>query len=238
MNPQDTELNEQDQELESMASILDRVEQDRMGARYKPADTGSDLATDGTPPSLEDEDVTLTPDGRVQTVPLQAQIAERRKRQDAEARLAELEKQAGVQREPNVDDSHQAVALRLNMSEELAQASHADYDEVVSPLLQMLEAKPELLQDILHEPHPAEILYRLGKQWQLVDRAGGIDSIADQQFRAGYDSAMAEQDANMRAYKAKMEAELLPPSFAEVSAPGMREDLEVRDTPLHVLLGD
>lgn len=128
---------------------------------------------------------------------------ERRKRQEAEARIAALEaqyQQAAAQPEQPVDfwdnpqgviatQVQQAVAQalqaekqqqelqRISASEEQAKAKYADYDDAFHAFRQAVQANPALAQQMARESDPAEFAYRKGKTALELERVGSIEEL-------------------------------------------------------------
>jgi hypothetical protein len=119
----------------------------------------------------------------------QAVLDERRKRQDLEKKLAELEArlqpQAPPQPKPEPVDwfaspEQAAQALqaqfaesmfqtRVHTSERIIRKEHPDYDEVSALFAKRAESDPHLLQQLYNHPFPAEFAYEIGKQIKMLE---------------------------------------------------------------------
>lgn len=139
-------------------------------------------------------------------VPRKAIIDERRKRQELERKLAELEAER-VQAKPHeapaetdwyANPEQAAAQMRFEManqvyqtkvyqSERVMKAEHQDYDEVSAIFAEVAKADPNLARQVFEHPFPAEFAYQTGKRIQLLNDIGN--------------------DPN--AYRAKLEAEIL-----------------------------
>ncbi len=127
-------------------------------------------------------------------------VAERRKRQEAEARFAELERKiaemqaakAPVEPQappPSIWEDDQAalahhqrqtleqarVLSRLETSEMLARQAHADFGEVFEPMNRFLAENPALTQQAMQQPHPWEFAYKAYKNNQTMTELGALD---------------------------------------------------------------
>lgn len=158
------------------------VERDEQG-RFKPKGEN-----EGAPPAPED---------RASKGQEAAIVAERRKRQEAEARIADMERRLAELSAPKQPEApppsiweddraalehHQRQTLeqarvlsRLETSEMLARQSHADFGEVFQPLNQFLNENPALMQRALTEPHPWDYAYKAYKNNQTLVELGAID---------------------------------------------------------------
>ena len=121
-------------------------------------------------------------------VPRKAVIEERRKRQDLERKLAELEAQRAPARPPEpqaeapdwyANPEQAAAVMRFEMqnqiyqtkvyqSEKAMKAEHQDYDEVSTIFAEVAKADPNLARQVFEHPFPAEFAYQAGKQIQLM----------------------------------------------------------------------
>lgn len=144
---------------------------------------------------------------------LRATEEERRKRQDLERRLAELEKpkeKTGEKKsfwdepdarlkatEDNVEQrlSQKELNIILRTSEMIARSKYKDFDEKVETFAGVLKETPGLHAQWLASPDPAEFAYRTGEKTKLLKDAGSIDE-----------------------YKAKLEVELRQKLEAEYKA--------------------
>lgn len=158
-------------------------------------------------PATEPEPVTPTePVDDVQRGQYAALKDERRKRQEAEARAADLEAkwlQAQRQAQPQeaeIDfwDNPQAVigqqfqqfkqqlrqelrqeqiTERIDASEVQARSKYADYDDALHAFRQAVQANPTLAQQMTASPDPAEFAYKKGKTALDLERVGSIDDL-------------------------------------------------------------
>lgn len=132
-------------------------------------------------------------------VPRQAVIDERRKRQDLERRVAELQEQVqrfnqpqppeAKQPEPDWWQDPQTAAQHLQSqvqnqmqarlyqqavytSEKILRQQHQDYDEVANLFAEAAKQDQRLLQQVLEHPFPAEFAYKAGRQIKLMQEIG------------------------------------------------------------------
>ena len=144
---------------------------------------------------------------------LRATEEERRKRQDLERRLAELEKpkEKTVEKksfwdepdarlkatEDNVEQrlSQKELNIILRTSEMIARSKYKDFDEKIEEFAAVLQKTPGLHAQWIASQDPAEFAYRTGEKTKLLKDAGSIDE-----------------------YKAKLEVELRQKLEAEYKA--------------------
>lgn len=122
-------------------------------------------------PPAEEEDAD-------KSVPVKALVEERRKRQELEKRLAEIERQqpsdqAQLGREP--DEPLDPVRQRLDLSVEYAREQFPDYEDAESAFIEAVQAYPrgrELYQKMLEDRHPARFAYQIGQQLLALREIG------------------------------------------------------------------
>ena len=119
---------------------------------------------------------------------------ERRKRQQLEARLAELEKKKAETKDDGTpktfwDDPEGALAkhrqemqqtvvqTKLATSEAIARSKYSDFDEKIADFGEILQQTPGLHIQWLQSPDPAEFAYKLGKNHLELKDAGSIDAL-------------------------------------------------------------
>lgn len=124
-------------------------------------------------------------------VPRKAVMDERRKRQELERKLADLESQRSPKKqEPQADppdwyaDPEQAAQrMQFEMNNRLYQAAvyqsekvmksqHDDYDAVAAVFAEVATADPNLARQLFEHPFPAEFAYQTGKRIQLLREIG------------------------------------------------------------------
>lgn len=165
---------------------------------------------------------------------LRAAEEERRKRQELEKRLAELEKPKEPPK-PFWDDPEGAVggikqgveeakqfareeSLRtvLRTSEILARQRYQDFDAKLERFGQLLQANPALQAQWLQNPDPAEYAYKTAKNILDIEEAGGLDAMRqkiEKETRAKIETELKEREERIKAERAK-----LPPSLTEARA--------------------
>lgn len=119
----------------------------------------------------------------------QAVLDERRKRQELEKKLAEIEarlqpqRQAPTQQEQpdwfaSPEQAAQAMQAqfaesmfqtRVATSERILKKEYEDYDEVVEVFSKQASKDPNLLQQLYNHPFPAEFAYQVGTQIKLME---------------------------------------------------------------------
>lgn len=120
---------------------------------------------------------------------------ERAKRQAAEARIAELERQNAAPPEPLPsiweDDAawqqgfgNQVVSTavqqatfnaKLDMSEMMVRAANPDFEDVKAEFLRLAEENPALRQQALADPHPWDRAYKIAKNHKAIAELGATD---------------------------------------------------------------
>lgn len=125
---------------------------------------------------------------------LAAAQEERRKRQDLERRLAELEKPKEQKTEEpksfwddpeghlkkHTQEVHQtALATRISVTEAMAREKYKDFDQAVEIFAQALQETPGLHAQWLASANPAEFAYRVGKNTRELREAGNIDALRE-----------------------------------------------------------
>lgn len=184
---------------------------------------------------------------------LRAAEEERRKRQELERRLAELEKPKPQEVDDNnfLQDpvghlnrrfetfeqklSQSEMNVKLATAEAIARTRYKDFDENVQEFAQVLQATPGLRETWLASPDPAEFAYRFGERTKLVREAGSLDGL----------KAKIEKETRARLeaeYKAKQEElekqrAALPGSLSDVRGASTRQQpVYTGPTPLEDIL--
>lgn len=125
-------------------------------------------------------------------VPQKALLDERRKRQELERKLKELEEKLTVpapkeepQPAPNWELEPQQAASyfqqqvdiaryqdRVAITEEMLRDKHSDYDEVAAIFAAAAKENPQLAAQIFRAPNPARFAYQEGKRLKLLQEIG------------------------------------------------------------------
>jgi hypothetical protein len=158
---------------------------------------------------------------------------ERRKRQDLERRMSELEaarQQPQGEKKTFWDDPeaalqnfqnqlHQqtnkvATETRLQTTEMLARSRYNDFDEKVQGFSELMENTPGLYQQWIAAPDPAEFAYKTAKTHMELKRVGDIDNLRssiEKELRAKLEQEMVEKERAR-----KQEIDSLPRSLSDV----------------------
>lgn len=123
-----------------------------------------------------------------------AVIGERKRRQEAEAKLAALEAQLQANQEPAAPppsiwedeqaarqyDQQQTVSqatfnARLDMSEMLASQNHDDFDDKKAKFVEMMSQNPALQRQALEAKHPWEKAYQIAANAMRMEALGAVD---------------------------------------------------------------
>lgn len=123
-----------------------------------------------------------------------AYIGERRRRQEAEARIAELEARLQPQEAPPSIFEDENAALqhfggqvvttavqqatqnaKLDMSEMLARQANPDFDAMKETFLNLMAENPTLQRQALADPHPWAKAYQIAKTHATMQQVGATD---------------------------------------------------------------
>lgn len=134
------------------------------------------------------------------TIPLKGYMAEKQKRQEYEARVADLERQLAERSQPKepeappapppsiwedeqgfnnhiVSQAVQQASLnaRLDMSEMMVRQANPDFEEVKAEFLEMGKLNPTLVQEALADPHPWNKAYQIAKNARTMKDLGATN---------------------------------------------------------------
>jgi hypothetical protein len=184
---------------------------------------------------------------------LRAAEEERRKRQDLERRLAELEKPKPAQEDKKTfwDDpeghlksfetsleqklTQREMNVKLATAEAIARTKYKDFDDNVQEFAQALQATPGLRESWLAAPDPAEFAYRFGERTRMIREAGSLDSLREKIEKETRAKLEAEYKAKQKELEAQREA--LTPSLSDVRGAAKREQpVYTGPTPLDDIL--
>ena len=163
-----------------------------------------------------------------------AAMDERRKRQAAEAKLAELQTtqakpkdeaekktfwddpEAALEafRKKTLDETRQqGINTRLSTSELIARSKYQDFDEKVEIFKELMGQNPGLYQQFSNSPDPGEFVYKTAKFHKDLQGAGNIDNLRAQiekETRIKIESELKEKEA-----KLKKERDALPGTLSD-----------------------
>ena len=157
-------------------------------------------------------------------------IAERRKRQEAEARYAELlAQQQKPTAKPSVfDNEDAAISARVNesngpireaiykLSVKTARAIYKDFSEAEGAFLEAMDRDPRLIEGLRASDDPGEYIYSMGIHVrELADVGGDLMKYRDKVIAASQ-AKLDEQAKQMAAMAAELET--LKKSQAELAA--------------------
>lgn len=185
---------------------------------------------------------------------LRAAEEERRKRQDLERRLAEIERakpQPEGEKKTFWDDpeghlksfeqsleqriSQREMNAKLATAEAIARSKYKDFDENVQEFAGALQATPGLRDSWLASPDPAEFAYRFGERTKMIREAGGLDELRTRIEKETRAKLEAEYKAKQKELDAQREA--LTPSLSDVRGAAKREQpVYTGPTPLEDIL--
>jgi hypothetical protein len=160
-----------------------------------------------------------------------AMIEERRKRQELERKLQELQQQP-PQGEAKTfwDDPENALqsvlgqvskavtTTKMDTAEMIARSRYQDFDQKIDIFADILQNTPGLREQWMSAPDPAEFAYRTGDNFLKLQQAGNIDNMKANLEKEIRIKIEAEMKAKQEAEKAQRDA--IPGSLSNVqSAP-------------------
>ncbi len=127
-----------------------------------------------------------------------ATLGERRRRQEAEQRLAALEQELQALKAPQApppdifEDTqgwqqnfggqvvstavqHASLNATLNMSEMLTRRDHEDFEEMKADFLELAQQNPSLREEALADPDPWAKAYKIAKAHRTMKDLGAVD---------------------------------------------------------------
>lgn len=207
--------------------VAEEVADEEMGEEMQ------DVVPDTEPePEPVKAEVTPTPEPKQETAPVSALIAERRKRQELEARLRELE-----QAQPKPDfyaDPEKYIDSRLSertlqMSAAMVEAQHPDFKEKLAVFLEAAADNPLLQAEIERHPHPALYAYQQAQRIEEFRQLKDVDGMKaklraeiEAQVRAEYEAKQAQRQAQ----KASLPPDLTNARATRTPEPAVNASLE------------
>lgn len=166
-------------------------------------------------------------------VPVRALQEERRKRQELEKRLSELEQAKPAEVKPNLfedpDNWEKALDARLEqrlsavrqeseqkflvLVEQAAMARHTDFKDMAQVFAETAKVTPGLIDEARNAPDPAEFIYQAGRNLKRVQEAGSIEALIEK----------AREEGRQEALKGRVTPKI-PESLTEITgAPAERQ---------------
>lgn len=146
-------------------------------------------------------------------------IDERRKRQELEARLREMEAKQPEEKVSVFDDEDKAIGSRVseqtrhlreslfNQSMQIARLVYKDnFSEAENAFMEAAEGNPALYEGLRNSPNPGEYIYTVGLQFRELADVGGDFVKYREKVGSQYQTQLAEKDAQLAAMKAELEA--------------------------------
>ena len=178
-----------------------------------------------------------------------AVIAERRKRQELEKRLAEIEAaQREAPKRPDVFDDQdgafnhvqqqlqsEMVNMRLEFAQEMMRDAHPDYDELEAEFIEMARENPVLQAELRNSRNPARYAYETARKARAAQELQNIDAYKEK-LKA---ELRAELEAEIKASREAEESKLskkrqaIQPSLTTVK--GVQTHIEDEDDSLQAL---
>jgi len=176
-----------------------------------------------------------------------AMLEERRKRQEIERRLQELEqgKEPEAKKKVFWEDPEAVIAERVSeverrfthrllvSSEAVAREKHSDYGEKIVAFQEAMQRDPTLYERMRDDVNPAEFAYRVGKTYLVTKDAPDIDTltakIREQVLAEEREKIRKEIEEESRAKK----FERVPESLSEQTGTTTRHE-KVKTGPLPI----
>lgn len=182
---------------------------------------------------------------------LAAAQEERRKRQELERRIQEIEASKTKETPKQFwDNPEEALAkfkaeiteattrTRLDTAEMIARRQYPDFDEKVQTFGQLVNSVPGLAQQWLSSPDPAEFAYKVAKNHMEVQAVGGLDQLMakkEAEIRARLEAELREK-YDKAALEAAKQREQLPGSLSNTRGVSQNKPVWTGPTPLGSLL--
>lgn len=208
---------------------------------------------DAEPPAAADDDGAQTDDEEgPPLVPRKAVIDERRKRQELQTKLSEMEAKIKALSEPKQEQRQPAPPpdlyedpegytlhqqrqfqrsifdAKVEMSREMMIEKHADYDEVEAVFAEAAKHNPQLAQQLVQSSWPAKFAYEMGKKIKFLIEIGEDPEAYRERIR---NEVLAEQSGGVQ--PPANPAAKAPTSLAAVpSAPRARKPNGQYDGPV------
>lgn len=180
-------------------------------------ETGEIEQVEATPETAQAPaaEVTPTPEPKSESVPMAALLAERRKRQELESRLAEKAATPQVPEFFSDPENHVRGVVRqqaLAMSAAMVEQQYPDFREVAQTFLEEAGRNPILQQQLEEHAHPALFAYQQGKQIGEFRKMQDLPTFKAQ-MRAELEAEIRAQIAAETGKKQSLAANL-PPDLA------------------------
>lgn len=183
---------------------------------------------------------------------LRAAEEERRKRQELERRLADLEKpKTETEKKTFWDDpeghlkgweqaleqkfTQREMNVKLQTAEAIARTKYKDFDANIEVFAGLLQTTPGLREQWLASPDPAEFAYRAGQGNRMLSEAGSIDALREKIEK----ETRAKLEAEFKAKNEQLEKQraALPGSLSDVRGASTRQaPVFTGPTPLEDIL--
>lgn len=216
-----------------------------------------DEATTGEEEGQKPED-TSTPEEESDegegTAPIAAIVAERKKRQQAEARLKEYEdrNQAEPKKAPDVFEDQEGFTrhiqeqvsqavwqARVDTTQELMRERHEDYDAKEAKFLEMASENPGLLQDPAFQRNPAKYAYETVSKAEKFEQMQNVDQY-EAKLRAELETKLRkelEAEYGEKAAGKAQKREAIMPTLTNSGSPGGEADEGDESLPSLLRLG-
>lgn len=209
----------------------------------------TDVAATQQPPQPTPPKLDLTDKERAL---LAAATEERRKRQNIEQRLKELENQKPPENPQQFwDDPQKALeqfnqtieqkiqgavlSTRMQTAEMISRSKYQDFDQKIDVFAGMIQSIPGLYQQWVNAPDPAEFAYKAAKNHLDLQEAGNMDA-----YRAKIEKELRvrlEQEYKAKQLEHEKQVQAIPPTLSEAPGqPGQNKPIWSGPTPLDSIL--
>ena len=178
---------------------------------------------------------------------------EKRKRQELEVRIAEME--ANKQPPPafwedpdsaikRIEDTNQQYAqrmeqmisnTRINFSETMARKTHTDFDEKMAVFFEMAKESPVVVKQMIDADDPGEFAYKLANNHSKLALAGNLDALLDQREKELRVKLEAEYNTKNEEKQRIMNS--IPKSLSDVGSTGLNRPTWTGPDTLNDILG-
>ncbi len=156
---------EDQEEVGETAKTPETTETDKGEDEDETVDEAEESEDEAETPAAEDKH-----EGK--SVPVAALKSERQKRQQAEARVAELEKRnAPTEERGEMDLDSKLFAERTNMSREMMMESKPDYQEMENIFTEIATGNQHLIDQMMKSHNPAKFAYEKAKEHVAIEEA-------------------------------------------------------------------
>jgi len=181
-----------------------------------------------------------------------AVLDERRKRQELEQRLRDIEAKKEPEQAPDwwadpekaAQHQSQQIEARLyqqkvELSQDFMRSQHEDYDDMEARFMEMAQENPTLRTELQKSANPARFAYETAKKAAEYDAIKDVDSYKaklEAEVRKDVEAKLRKELEAEQEKKAKKEAAIDPSLASTSSKGGLKSDDYAGPTPLDEIL--